>query len=352
MRDDLPTEDLDLVLSLTAEFWSRFGGARLFMTGGTGFIGDWLMQTLQRANDKLGVRMELLVLSHDPERARRQTPHVFNRADTTLLAGDVCSFAGPTGKLDLCIHAATDVGDSLAARQPIQVFDSIVTGTRRVLDLAQAAGVSRFLLTSSGAVYGPQPPSLAHVPETYGGAPDPLLPDAAYGNGKRAAEWLAAAHAAQASQAGFESVIARIFALIGPGLPLNGSFAAGNFVRDVLAGQSIHVQGDGRPLRSYLYMADLCVWLLRILGSGAAGQAYNVGSENAVSIAALARHVADSAGSNAAIAVQTTAAHNAPPPRYVPDTRKARQALGLAEYTSLHSALLKTIHWSRSTTAR
>ena len=351
MRAALPPDDLDLVLSLTPEFWSRFGGARLFMTGGTGFIGSWLLQTLQRANDRLGARMELLVLSRDPERARRQAPQVFDRMDTTLVAGDVSSFTSPTGRLDLCIHAATDVGDSLEALQPIKVFDSIVKGTRRVLDVAQTAGVSRFLLTSSGAVYGPQPPALERVPETYGGVPDPLLPGAAYGNGKRAAEWLAAAYAAQASQAGFESVIARIFALLGPGLPLNSSFAAGNFVRDVLAGQAINVQGDGRPLRSYLYMADLCIWLLRILGSGASGQAYNVGSENAVSIAALARQVADVAGSDAPIRAQTTAAHDVPAPRYVPDTLKARQELDLAEYTSLHTALLKTIQWSRSTTA-
>ena len=121
---------------------------------------------------------------------------------------------------------------------------------------------------------------------------------------------------------------------------------------DALAGQAIKVQGDGRPLRSYLYMADLCIWLLRILGSGASGQAYNVGSENAVSIAALARQVADAAGTDAAFKMQTTASSDALAPRYIPDTLKARQDLGLAEYTSLRTALLKTIHWSRSTTAR
>ncbi|UUZ65870.1 NAD-dependent epimerase/dehydratase family protein [Polaromonas sp. P1-6] len=267
------------------------------------------------------------------------------------MAGDVSNFAGPLGSLDLCIHAATDVGDPLKAGDPLRVFDSIVLGTRRVLDLAHANGASRFLLTSSGAVYGPQPVGLERVAETYGGAPDPLQPGAAYGNGKRAAEWLASAHAAQASQAGFESCIARIFALIGPGLPLNGPFAAGNFVRDALAGQAINVRGDGRPLRSYLYMADLCIWLLRILASGAAGQAYNVGSENAVSIAALARLVVDAAGTDAPIKVQTPAVPDAPAPRYVPDTLKARRELDLAEYTPLNTALLKTIHWSRSATA-
>ena len=344
----LPQDDLDLVLSLTPEFWSRFGGARLFMTGGTGFIGNWLLQAVQRANDKLGSQMELVVLTRDPERARQQTPHVFNRPDTTLVVGDVSHFAAPVGKLDICLHAATDVGDPLKAGDPLRVFASIVLGTQRMLDLADANGASRFLLTSSGAVYGPQPVDLERMAETYGGAPDPLQPNAAYGNGKRAAEWLACAHATQASQAGFESSIARIFALIGPGLPLNGPFAAGNFVRDALARQAIRIQGDGRPLRSYLYMADLCVWLLRILGSGAAGQAYNVGSEASVSIAALARQVVDVAGMNMPIHLQRPATSNALPPRYVPDTGKARRELGLAEYTPLNTALLKTIQWSRS----
>ncbi len=348
MRAALPRDDLDLVLSLTPEFWSRFGGARLFMTGGTGFIGTWLLQALQRANDKLGSKIELVVLTRDRERARKQAPHVFNRLDTTLVTGDVSTIAGPVGKLDLCIHAATDVGDALKAGNPLKVFDSIVLGTRRVLDLAHAGGVRRFLLTSSGAVYGPQPVSVERIAETYGGAPDPLQPSAAYANGKRTAEWLACAHAAQASQAGFESSIARIFALIGPGLPLNGPFAAGNFVRDALAGQSISVKGDGRPLRSYLYMTDLCVWLLHILGSGAPGQAYNVGSEHAVSIADLAQQVANAAGMDASIQVRTPAVSNVVAPRYVPDTHKARHELGLAEYTPLNIALLKTIQWSRS----
>lgn len=347
----LPKDDLDLVLSLTPEFWSRFGGARLFMTGGTGFIGTWLLQALQRANDRLDSRMELVVLTRDPERALQQTPHIFGRPDTTLLAGDVSTFTGSVGTLDLCIHAATDVQLALKAGDPLRLFDTMVLGTRRMLDLADANGASRFLLTSSGAVYGPQPVDLERMAETYGGAPDPLQPSDAYGNSKRAAEWLACAHVTQASQAGFETCIARIFALIGPGLPLNGTFAAGNFVRDALAGQDIRVQGDGRPLRSYLYMTDLCVWLLRILGSGAVGQAYNVGSEIPVSIAALARQCIDAAGTDAAILVQKPSASAALALRYVPDTRKARQELGLAEYTPLNTALLKTIQWNRSAMA-
>jgi dTDP-glucose 4,6-dehydratase len=347
MSSALPVEDLDLVLSLSPQFWSRFGGARLFITGGTGFIGSWLIQSLQRANDTLGCRIEMVVLTRDIEQAKRRLPMMFARPDVTLVAGDVATFTGMVGKLDLCIHAATDVGDLSKSGGPAKVFDSIVNGTLRMLDLAHASGASRFMLTSSGAIYGVQPPELERISEHYMGAPDCLQVNAAYGNGKRAAEWLAVSRAAQASQSGFEACIARIFAIVGPGLPLNGPFAAGNFLRDAMAGKSIHIQGDGRPVRSYLYMADLCVWLLRILAVGQAGQAYNVGAEEAVSIEALARKIVHTVNTDTPIHIQNPGNADVLPPRYVPDTSKARQELGLQEYVPLDAALVKTLQWSR-----
>lgn len=346
MSAALPQDDIDLVLSLTPQFWSRFGGSRLFVTGGTGFVGSWLVEVVQRANETLGSRIELMVLTRDAVRAQAQLPHLFDRPDTTLLQGDVTGAGLITGKFDLCVHAATEVGDPHNARDALKTFDSIVDGTRRVLDLAAAAGASRFLLTSSGAVYGPQPLSLERIVESYNGAPDPLSPAAAYGNGKRGAEWLTAAYAGR-----METSIARIFAVLGPRLPLNGSFAAGNFIRDAIHGDTVQVQGDGRPLRSYLYMADVCVWLLRILADGATGQAYNVGAEHAVSIEALARHIAAAAG-GATVKVAARANPDLPAPRYVPDTAKARLTLGLAETVDLDTALSNTIQWSRSATAR
>ncbi|MES2941767.1 MAG: NAD-dependent epimerase/dehydratase family protein [Pseudomonadota bacterium] len=347
MRPALPPDDLDKVLSLTASFWSQYGGARLFITGGTGFIGMWLLEVIKQANLRLGARMEAVVLSRNPAQAQAFASHLFNEPWLQLIEGDVSNFRKPTGRFDLCVHAAADVADGKKAGDHHKVFDSAVYGTRRVLDLAASSGAKKFLLTSSGAVYGVQPPTLELIPESFPGAPSPLDIKSAYGNGKRAAEWLSCE---AANRLDFDASIARIFALVGPGLPLDGPFAAGNFIRDAIQQKPIHIQGDGRPVRSYLYMLDACVWLLHILMNGERGQAYNVGSENPISIAGLAEKIATAATDSPLPMAQQTAPQAGEltaPARYVPDTSRARKQLSLAQYTALDAALQKTVEWSR-----
>lgn len=314
------------------------------MTGGTGFIGSWLLEVIRYANESMNAGIDVVVLSRTPRKAIESAPHLFDPCGRfSLVAGDVMTFSPDIGAVDVCVHAATDVADTTKAADYQRIFDSGTVGTRRVLDAAIERGASRFLLTSSGAVYGTQPPDLERVSESYCGAPDPLDYRTAYGQSKRAAEWLTTAAVGR----GLPNVaIARIFALLGPGLPLDGPFAAGNFIRDALAGLPIAIR-DGRPIRSYLYVADACVWLLRILLSGANGEAYNLGSERPVSIAELAgtiEHLLD----REPLGVASDTPSGGLPPRYVPDTSKARAGLGLAEYTSLEVGLTKTINWSRA----
>lgn len=343
MRKPLPQEDLDFVIAHTADVWTTFDQARIFITGGTGFIGSWLLEVVQRANEIHGCRIGTVVLSRDPDGARAHFPHLFNKGEVTLVQGNLLDFEARTGTIDACIHAATDVSVQAKAGDALRVFDSGVLGTRRVLDFALTNGATHFLLTSSGAVYGTQPSSLVGTPETFGGAPDSLDVSNAYAQGKRAAEWLVSAYG-QAH--GLHVTIARIFALVGPGIPLDGSFAAGNFIRDALAGRQISINGDGRPRRSYLYVADACVWLLRIMMAGHRGDAYNVGSEHDISIAELARSVEHLCETDTP-SVPRAPIGDGPAPRYVPNTTKAREALGVDEYTPLEVALSKTINWNR-----
>ncbi len=340
----LPQADLDHAFQAVGEAsWRTLAGARIFLTGGTGFVGKWLMETLLDADRRLGLGCELVVLSRDPEAFAAAQPRLARAPRVTLVRGDVRDFEFPAGAFTHVVHAATDV---VAQNSPLATFATCVEGTRRAIDFALHAGAADFLLVSSGAVYGRQPPTLERLEESFAGAPDPLSPASAYGEGKRVSEWLCAAHGAS-SPVRFK--VARCFAFVGPHLPLDKHFAVGNFLRDAMAGEQITIQGDGTPYRTYLHAADMAAWLWAALLRGQAGRAWNVGGHEAVSIAELARRTVSAIGSAASVAVLKTAEPGKPAERYVPDVSRAQRELALPDPIPLDEAIARTARWHRET---
>ena len=334
--------DLDHVLAHTTELWPPLKGQRLFLTGGSGFVGSWLLESLLWANDRLGLDVEVVVLARQAPVFRQTLPHVAGHRAVRILEGDVRSFAFPDDPCRVVIHAASEMDRTDVPGGGRRMIEIIVDGTRRVMDFARHAGATRALVVSSGAVYGPQPASLARVAEDYAGAPSCLEPASSYGESKRLAE-LSAILAGR--DHGFEVAIARGFAFIGPYLPTNGLYAIGNFVRDALRGGPVRVTGDGTPRRSYLYAADLAVWLWTIALKGHSGTAYNVGSSHDVSIGEAAQLVARVAG--VAAIIDRQADPSVPCQRYVPDTGNAQRQLGLQAWIGIEDAVRRTLDWHR-----
>lgn len=335
--------DLDLILEHTESLWNELRGQRLFITGGTGFFGRWLLESLIWANDRLCLQLQAVVLSRKPEAFIRKAPHLAHHECLRLIQGDVCDFAFPEGSFSHVIHAATEACVRLNADAPLRMIDTIVSGTRRVLDFAQERNVGKLLLTSSGAVYGRQPPELPHISEDYLGGPDCTNPLSAYGEGKRLAELLCSIYS---RQHGIACKIARCFAFVGPHLPFDKHFAVGNFVRDGLGDGPIRVGGDGTSYRSYLYAADLAIWLWTILVRGKSVHPYNVGSAEAVSIAQLADEVARCFTPSRVVQIAHLPEPGRPAERYVPSVDRTITELGLKVQISLREALLRTIRWA------
>jgi len=338
----LPLEDLAHVLNSTRNHWAEAKGRSFFITGGTGFFGMWLLESFAYINDAIGLGMGATVLTRDPSAFASKAPHLTARADVTFIRGDVRFFDFPSGKFDYVIHAATEASAKLNEAGPQEMLDAIIGGTRRVLDFAAQAGVKKLLLISSGAVYGKQPAEITHVSEDYLGAPDPLLPSSAYGEGKRVSEHMCVVHA---RQHGYEVKIARCFAFVGPHLPLDTHFAIGNFIRDAMSGGAINVTGDGTPMRSYLYASDLTIWLWILLFKAPTERAYNVGSAAEISIQHLAKAVCVALGAKATVSVQKQAGPDSQVSRYVPSLTKAVDGLGLQVSVSLVQGILKTALW-------
>ena len=342
MLKRIDREDLDHVLQRTTPLWEEVRGRNVFITGGTGFFGCWLLESFIHANDQLRLGARALVLSRAPASFAARAPHLAEHPAVRLLQGDVSAFELPDGEFPFVIHAATAASATLNREDPLLMFETIVEGTRRTLEFARTHGTSRFLLTSSGAVYGPQPARMTHIPEDYVGAPDPMDPGAAYAEGKRAAEVLCRIYA---HRFGLSAAIARGFAFVGPHLPLDAHYAAGNFIRDALRGGPIRVNGDGTPLRSYLYAADLAVWLWTILLKGQACRPYNVGSNRSISIAELAGLVRQVVNPQVEISIARRPDPSQPAQRYVPSVERARDELMLEPSVTLEEGLERTARW-------
>jgi len=335
----LLTSDLDHISLHTQGIWEPLRGQRIFITGGTGFFGHWLLESFAKANAELELGATAWVLTRNPSAFGAKAPHLAANPAIHLLSGDFTNFAFPDGSFHSVIHGATALG------APLDIFDANLEGTRRVLEFARQSGAKRFLFTSSGAAYGRQPSEMTHIPEDYAGAPDTMDANSAYGQSKRACEFIVAMYA---RQYGFAAPIARCFAFAGPYLPLDLNFAIGNFVRDALAGGPIRIGGDGTPRRSYLYAADLAIWLWTILLRGESCRLYNVGSDADLSIAELARRVAAIVAPGVEIEIAKQPVAGGPVARYVPAVARAEEELGLSVWVSLEEGIRRMGEWYRS----
>lgn len=338
MPKPLPIEDLAHILAHTHEVWHPLRDQRVFLTGGTGFFGHWLLESLLYANRELELNVRATVLTRNPEAFARKSPHVADDPAISLEQGDIRTFRFPTAQHSFILHAATD---SSPNPDPATLADSIIAGTQRVLDFARATGARRLLYVSSGAVYGRNAP-IDHIPEDYPSSVDPASPTASYDESKRMAEQLCIAHA---DGAHLQASIARCFAFVGPHLPLDLHFAIGNFLKNAIDGTPIHIKGDGAPRRSWLYMADLAIWLWTMLVRAPHGRAYNVGSEDSYSIAEAARLTAATLRPGLGIQIDGTPKPGAPLSSYVPATVRARTELNLHQTIDLPEALRRTAAW-------
>lgn len=316
------------------------GGASLFVTGGTGFLGRALLRYWLTLFGEGAAVPSVTILSRSTQAFLGRYPEFQDQPWLRFHTGDILDPETlPKGQnLTYVLHAAADstLGPQIA---PLLRYDQIVDGTRNMLNFALASGALRFLFISTGGVYGPQPSDIESIPEDYHGMPDPLNPANAYSVAKRVAEHLCALYQ---NQHGLATVIARCFAFVGPDLPLDVHFAIGNFIRDALTSEAITVDGDGSPLRTYLDQADLAHWLVTLLERGKAGEAYNVGSDEVVRIAELAHLVRNLLAPDKPVHILSAAIDTACRNRYVPDIRKAWEELGLRVTIPLVEAIRRT----------
>lgn len=310
---------------------AKFRGKRILITGVTGFVGKNICEFLVHLNAEHGLGMEIAGIGRKP----------FAMTGVTYYSHDVLQPFTLNLNFDYIIHAATPVTKVTDSEK--EILDIIVKGTQNILDFARRAKASHFLLISSGAIYGEVPESISLIPETF--KPASAL-TSSYAKGKQESESLALSFLAENDMV---LNIARCFAFSGKHLPLDAHFAIGNFVRDALNNQPIHVIGDGSAIRSYMDVDDMVNWLLTILLHDK-NDIFNVGSDQGVSIKELAYEVASQADKLDAkldVIIESKASAGVKKNVYVPSIAKAREVLGLKLEISRESSIKKMLEFNR-----
>jgi len=333
--------DLQHVFSHLEGNWGQLDAKRIFITGGTGFIGKWLLETLLYVKTQRALNCEIIVLTRNSAKFIEAFPHLGMSPDMIFWDGDIRCFEYPPGDFDIVIHAATDVA---LPGTDLDTFDVATLGTRHVLDFAVKKGVSRFLFLSSGAVYGSLPLELDSFSENWVNV-DPIEMRSEYSIGKYNSEWLVHYFAQKYS---LSVVTARCFSFVGPYMSVN-TFAVMNFIFAGIRQEDLVINGDGLAVRTYLYAADMAVWLWTLLFCGVSGCSYNVGGQLPISIGDLAQVIHRTLDLNGRI-IYKNLAHNqgVGPHRYIPNVLKIYQELGVEISINLDSAILRTAAWYRN----
>ena len=341
---ELVRRDCQEGLKGSLEALGALKGRRLLITGGTGFLGTWIAEAVACLNDDFGFGLELTLLARQTERFTQEVPHLALRKDLVLRRLDVRSVAEVPQDTSYVVHAAATPDNRAHATSPVETMHVIAAGTAAVLQAVErCSSFVKMLNVSSALVYGAQPASLEAIPEDFAGAPGLGAVSSAYAEAKRYAETYCSA---ARSQLKLPVVTTRPFAFVGPYQSLDRPWAINNFLREALMGHPVRVQGDGQTVRSYLYGADAALWTLVILARGEPGQAYNVGSAEAVTLEKLASTIASKVLPRPEVRLHTAGSTRVPTTRLVPDIGRAG-GLGLKATVPLDRALEQTIDWHR-----
>ena len=316
--------------------------SNLLITGASGFVGKWLTLSWLSARQELNGNGRLMVVARNVD-GLRQLCSIYGATNEVIyIESDIRDFEIPTEFTpEYVIHAATPASESLNNQQPEEMMSIIIEGQRNILNESIRSGVKKFLFLSSGAVYGKQPLDVQYVAEDYSGGPLPTDVRSVYHEGKRMAELIGNIQAANNK---ISFVTGRLFAFLAPYLPLNSHFAAGNFMLDRMKGRDILVRSDGQSIRSFQYGSDLCVFLWALLIRGRSGEAYNVGSDEAISIENLAHQIQSTLSTVSKVEIIgkiDPATHT----RYVPSIAKIKTELLVSNVVDLQTSIARTAKW-------
>lgn len=341
---ELLQKDLVEILQRLQSRLGLFREKHFFLTGGTGLYGKWILEFFYFLSLHGLWQGNLHILSRSPNNFLDANPHFAKLKSFVWHQGTMISFHLPLVEIDFAIHgAATSASETFNNYSSIQKLDDNIKGANNFLSNMIRLRVPRLLLLSSGSVYGAINPKLTEgISEEENAAPLTSDLGSSLGHAKRIAEHL---FFIRQSESNYEFNIARSFSLLGPFLPLDLHYAAGNFIRNALNQEPLRIRGDGSSIRSYIYPTDLLVWLFSILLLAPDREIFNVGSHEHLSILSLAQMINRCSGNTCGVKFENSLNDYSFSSQklFYPNVSKARELLGLEIGVKLEQAIVRTL---------
>ena len=358
--EQVVADDLQYICSTNEAEFTRMSGSRLLLTGGAGFLGYYLVQSVTHWNrhHAPGNGIGLTVWDNFSRGVPAWLTGLRDGGELSLAKRDLRDpLPDDMGDFAWIVHAASIASPTIYRQDPIGTMDANITGLRNLLDYAlkqKHAGtpVQGFLFYSSSEIYGDPDPANIPTPETYRGYVSCTGPRACYDEAKRYGETLCVNFH---RQHGIPVNCARPFNNYGPGLKITDGRVLPDFCRNVLDGEDIVMLSDGKAKRTFCYDADSIMGYYRILVNGRGGEAYNIGVETPeISMRELADKVVATArelvGYEGKVVQRTSADPDYlvdNPSRRCPVITKARDQIGYHPTVTLDEGLRRSLIWYR-----
>ena len=262
--------------------WESLNNKVIMISGGTGFIGSFIIDVIRYRNKRYSSNIKVISLS------RRG-----GISDTTVenIQVDITCPIEYSGNIDYILHLASNTHPKQYAEDPVGTITTNVLGCNHLLMLAKEKKITRFLLASSVEIYGQG----TEIPmdEEYCGYINCNNARSGYNESKRTCEALCQSYM---QQYGVESVIVRLARIFGADKKKDTK-AMSQFMEKAVAGEDIILKSKGNQRYSYCYVADAVSGIFKALLDGTAGQAYNISDDDeGITLGGYAEFIASLAG--------------------------------------------------------
>ena len=328
-------EELDTIRKNLGKI--SFEDQRVLVTGGAGFLGSWICETL------LASGAHVTCVDNFASGRKENIQHLMEKERFRFIEHDISTPLPVETRLDYVFHMASRASPFEFEHYPIQILKANTMGVLVALGIAKKHG-AKILYTSTSEVYGN--PDIVPTPESYYGNVNPIGPRGCYDEAKRCGEAYVMAYRKQHN---LDTRIARIFNTYGPRIRMDGIYGRviPRFISQALNGDPITVFGDGSQTRSFTYVTDQIEGLLRLASLDAArGQVINIGNVNEITVLTLAKKVIKLTGSSSTLSFHPLPEDD--PLRRRPDVTRAKQLLEWEPKVPLEKGLVRTIEWIRS----